>query len=355
VIIDCHTHFNSISHYEAMLTDQKNQGADQFVILVLEKLGDRHFVLPEAFWFKHRHPGKVHVYGSIDCTGMHSPGAQPEVPFTQQIQLLIDAGGDGLKLLLGKPDRRKSLGQPLCSEVFDPMFDLLEATRFPVLWHVGDPPEFWYPDRVPQWAKQNRWWYDETFPPKRVIDTEIREVFRKHPRLNLILPHVFFLSDDIDEMRSFFEQYPQFSIDLAPGVEMYHNFTRQYERSRELFIHYADRILFGTDIGIGAHQTGPKRGWMIRQFLESGDSYQVPDDPFMTPDPRPDLKGLALPKEALDKIYALNFQRISGGTRPKALNPDAVRKLLLGIEERSIRDGEGSTTAARVLDEMRLR
>ena len=353
MIIDCHTHFNGIELYDAMMRDQKAQEADQFVILVLEKLGRGGFPLPEALWFKHRHPEMVHVFGSIDCTGMHSPGATPDVPFTQQIQMLIEAGCDGLKLLLGKPDRRKSLNQPLCSEVFDPMFDLLEQTRFPVLWHVGDPPEFWYPDRVPLWAKMNRWWYDETYPPKRVIDAEIREVFRKHPRLNLIIPHVFFLSDDIDEMRAFLEQYPQFSIDLAPGVEMLHNFTRQHERSRELFIQYADRILFGTDIGIGAHATGPKRGWMIRHFLETDDSFQVPDDPFMTPDPRPNLKGLQLPKSALDKIYGLNFQRITGRTKPRPLNYPAVRKLLQEIEANAQRRGEGTTAAPRVLQEIR--
>jgi len=357
VIIDCHTHFNDLRHYEHMLTDQKNQGAEQFVILVIEKLGGGRdsFKLPHALWFKHRHPEKVYVFGSIDCHGMHTPGAKPEVSFVDQLKLQMEAGCDGLKLLTGKPDRRKSLNQPLCSEVFEPMFDFLEKTQYPVLWHVGDPPEFWFPDRVPLWAKQNRWWYDETYPPKRVIDAEIREVFRKHPRLNLILPHIFFLSDDIDEMRAFLEQYPNFYLDLAPGIEMLHNFTRQHTRSRELFINYAHRILFGTDIGIGAHETGPKRGWMIRNFLETDESFPVPDDPFMTPDERPNLKGIKLPKEALDKIYALNFQKLIGGTNPKPLNYPAVRKLLLDVEERSLRRGEGTTTAARVLDQLHLR
>jgi len=54
----------------------------------------------------------------------------------------------------------------------------------------------------------------------------------------------------------------------------------------------------------------------------------VPDDPLMTPDERPALRGLALDEASLRQIYAGNFQRIVGATRPRPLNDSAVDELL---------------------------
>ena len=40
---------------------------------------------------------------------------------------------------------------------------------------------------------------------------------------------------------------------------------------------------------------------MIRRFLETDDVFDVPDDPAMTPDDRPPLRGIALPREVLER------------------------------------------------------
>ena len=69
------------------------------------------------------------------------------------------------------------------------------------------------------------WWYEPPIPPKEQIDREIAAVFARHPRLNLILPHFFFLSDQLEKAARLLERYPGFYLDLAPGVEMLHNFT----------------------------------------------------------------------------------------------------------------------------------
>ena len=350
MIVDCHTHFNNFDAYDAMMTDTQNTGAGQFAILVFEKLTAEpdNFKLPHGLWFKLRHPDRVYLFGGLDLTGT----GQPEFPLVTQLEALMAAGCDGLKFLHGKPDRRKCLGHALNSPIFDALFDRLEQTQFPVLWHVGDPPEFWHPDQVPLWAKKNRWWYDETHPGKAQIDAEIADVFEKHPRLNLILPHFFFLSNDLDRAAALLARYPSFVLDLAPGVEMYHNFTRQHRRARDFFIAHADRILFGTDIGIGRHETGPKRGWMIRQWLETTETFPVPDDPFMTPDERPDLKGIGLSPDVLEKIYSANFHRVLGRKHPKPLNTGAVKALLNELEIRAVNSGEGPSTAGRVLREI---
>jgi predicted TIM-barrel fold metal-dependent hydrolase len=336
MIVDCHVHFDGLDLYDKMLADQERTGADQFNIVVTPRWGDGDDGgrLAAALWFKRRHPDRVYVFGGLDYAGMFDRGrSEPDVPFVDQLERLIALGCDGLKMLCGKPDFRKATGQPLDGALYEPLLGRLEETRFALLWHIGDPAEFWDRRTVPLWARQQNWWYDASFPPKPQIDREALGAFRRHPGLRLILPHFYFLSDDLAAASGFLEEFPGFHLDLAPGVEMYHNFTRRREEARAFFVRHAGRILYGTDIGAGRHCTGPKRGWMVRHWLESDEEFDVPDDPLMTPDERPALKGVALPAEALRRIYAENFHRIVGRSQPRPLNEDAVEELLGGLGE----------------------
>ncbi|HUS91658.1 MAG TPA: amidohydrolase family protein [Phycisphaerae bacterium] len=331
MIVDCHVHFDGVGLYDQMIEDQRRTGVDRFNIVITPQTHRRQGPdrLAAALWVKRKHPDSVYVFGNLDYSGLFEPGADaPAVPLVEQLDRLIDLGCDGLKMLCGKPDTRKEIGRALDGELYEPLLGRLEETQFPLLWHIGDPPEFWSPDTVPLWAKQQKWWYDESTPPKAQIDREALGAFARHPKLRVILAHFFFLSDDLSAAERFLEEHPNICLDLAPGVEMYHNFTRQHAAARELFLRHADRILYGTDIGAGRHCTGPKRGWMVRHWLETDDEFDVPDDPLMTPDERPALKGIALPADALEKIYAANFHRVLRRDTPRPLNGTAADALI---------------------------
>ena len=319
-IIDGHVHVFLADRWEETLDCLRYTGASQFALLDIGSDGrdPERAQLANALRVKRAMPDQAFVFAGLDFAGMydhHRP--RPDVPFETQLQRHIDIGCDGLKLLVGKPDRRRDVGVPLDDEAFRPMLDLAERTRFPLLWHVGDPPEFWSERTCPLWARQRGWWYDSTVPPKAQIDAEIARVFARHPRLNLILPHFFFLSDRLDDAAALLDAHPTYVFDLAPGVEMLHNFTASRDAARAFFIRYADRILFGSDFGMTCGW-GRDRGMMIRRFLETDDEFPVPDDPAMTPDDRPPLRGIALPTDVLRKIYADNFRRIVGD-RPRPL------------------------------------
>jgi predicted TIM-barrel fold metal-dependent hydrolase len=349
MIVDGHVHFGGIDLYDKMMADMARGGFDRFCIQVSPRVTrESGFTLADAVWFKHRHPDRVYVFGGLDYSGMSGGTGRPEMPLLDQLERLRAVGCDGLKMLSGKPTVRRDLGWALDDAVFEPLLSRLEETGFPVLWHVGDPPEFWNPDAVPLWAKRHRWWYDETCPPKEQIDREIANVFSRHPKLNLILPHFFFLSQDLPAAAALLEAHPSYHLDLAPGVEMYHTFTANYAAAREFFLRWADRILLGTDIGLGNHGNGPLRGWMVRHWLETDDVFDVPDDPFMTPDDRPGIRGIHLPAEALEKIESANFHRIVGADRPRALDRDAAVALL----EALARDAGLKDSAARALAEI---
>ncbi len=354
MFIDAHVHFDSIRHRERLLSDMDHTGADQFCVLVIERFDatPHAFKQADAIWLKLREPEKAFVFGGIDYTGLFGGGTRPEVPLVEQVQRIRAIGLDGVKLISGKPNVRHAVGHALDSVVFEPMFDWLEETGFPVLWHVGDPPEFWNANQVPLWAREKGWWYDSHIPPKSQIDREIAAVFKRHSNLNLILPHFFFLSDLLDDAAELLIAHPNYYLDLAPGVEMLHNFTKNREASRQFFEQYSDRIIFGTDIGMLDHTSSPYRGVMVRRFLETDDVFPVPDDPAMTPDERPALHGLGLSSEAVARITSENFQQVVGCNRPRPLERLLLRDVLAEMIERNEKHGYSTIAERLALDEL---
>jgi hypothetical protein len=355
MLVDAHVHFESVKHYARLKSDMSRTGAGQFCVLVAERYDDTPdgFKQAEAIWLKLREPDHAFVFGGLDYTGLYgNPDGAPEVPLVDQLESLRAIGVDGLKLISGKPNVRHAIGHPLDGAHFEPMLTWLEETGFPVLWHVGDPPEFWDARQVPLWAREKGWWYEAHIPSKQQIDTEIANVFARHPRLNLVLPHFFFLSGRLDDAARLLEQYPGFYLDLAPGVEMLHNFTKDRGTARAFFERFGNRITFGTDIGMLDHATSPERGLMVRRFLRTTDVYPVPDDPAMTPDERPDLHGLGLSQHTLEMIEAENFYRIVGRRTPKPLDKSAARDAMKRLIERNRAHCYSHATEQLVLEEL---
>lgn len=336
MIIDAHVHFGALDGTdrleklrERMLSDLRDAGIEQLAIAVPERSGKKAnlYAMADALWFKNRDPDKVYVFGGLRFDFVEH-GVSPNTPddLVAQLDELIEMGCDGLKLLMGKPDSRKDLGMPLDVPVLTPLFERLEKTGFPIVWHIADPPEFWNRDTTPLWARQNNWWYDETHLSFEAIRAEAERVFKRHPNLNLILPHFYFLSNDLKEAEAFLVNHPNINLDTSPGVEMCHNLSNDTAAAKDFFERHADRIVFGTDTGMDAHSTSPARPRMVRSWLESDGVVPVPpDDPCMMPDDKDAFNALALSGDALAKIFSENFSRIVGSPTPKPLERGRVK------------------------------
>ena len=126
MIIDCHVHFDGVKLADRMVADQRNTGADRFNVVVTPRY--RADVSPDrlawALWLKRRMPDSVYVFGNLDYAGMFSgKRKRPDVPLVDQLDRLIALGCDGLKMLDGKPDTRKAIGQPLDGPFYRPLPD----------------------------------------------------------------------------------------------------------------------------------------------------------------------------------------------------------------------------------------
>jgi len=336
LIIDAHVHFGDVRLMSEVVELMDRAGVKQFN-LVATPHPQLVNLNPQAFYFKAHHPDRVYMFGALDYSGVLGP-ADPAltIPLADQVDRLMALGCDGIKMVEGKTTVRKQMGLAFDSEVYADFFARAEERGVPILWHVGDPEEFWDWERIPQWAKDHGWFYDETFPTLESLYSEVGNVLARHSKLTVIFAHFYFLSAQLPRAAELLDSYPNVNLDITPGVEMYHNFTANFDAARDFFLKYQDRILFGTDSGAGAAisgkphidmEVGLGRIWMVRNYLETDEVFPVPSDPLMVPDDRPPIRGMELPAEVLGKIYAGNFQRIVG-PGPKALDMDLVTEEL---------------------------
>jgi predicted TIM-barrel fold metal-dependent hydrolase len=151
-------------------------------------------------------------------------------------------------------------------------------------------------------------------------------VLSRHPKLKVIFAHFYFFSADLPRAARFFDEHPSVCFDLAPGVEMLYNISRNPDAGREFFIKYADRIVYGTDLSSG--QSLPQarvRAGIVYRWLETEDTFRMPPEADFLLGPPEDgvVHGMSLPKEVLARIYQRNFVRMVRA-KPKRLRRQAA-------------------------------
>jgi hypothetical protein len=248
-------------------------------------------------------------FNTIPCDG---PGLRA------QLEELMDAGFDGLKLIEGKPTNRLidpalALDHPRYNSVGE----LLQETGYHILNHVNDPEEFWHPEQVPSWsssASSGGYWETDKFLPKEQHYEEAERWYARYPNMNMTFAHAYFLSNFPDRMEALFERFPKVSIDLCPGIEMFEGFTKYRSQWIPFFLKYQDRILFGTDNVVqsveqvvGHDGSYYDRIAHMRRFLETDDRFEAWGY---------NLHGFALPENVINKFYSENALRLRGPIKP---------------------------------------
>jgi predicted TIM-barrel fold metal-dependent hydrolase len=312
---DCHMHVWTLDGVADMMEIVGAAGLSGISILSIAMMGDRSLnqncvgLLAKAL-----HPGRVYSFG---CLWHPRTGTvQDPRSYEEQARGLIEAGCDGMKMLEGKPTERKALGEALDSPDYHSYYAYLESEGIPILYHVVDPATFWDP-KAPKAIREGPWFYgDGSYPSQEQIYQEMENVLREFPGLRVTFAHFYFLSADLERAAAFLDKWPNVNFDLTPGGEMYWNFTKDPERSRDFFIRFQDRILFGTDnmAGSGTYEMSTADGLAkiraMRTFLETSRTFEWLGGR---------QHGLGLEPDVLAKIYRGNFERFAGEA-PKAVD-----------------------------------
>jgi len=202
---------------------------------------------------------------------------------------------------------------------FDPIFDYIESQGKTLVAHIGEPRNCWLPLEE-MTVNNDRKYYAENPQYHSYLHPEIPHywkhiqardnVLAKHPGLRLIGCHLGSLEFDVDELAKRFDKYPNFGVDLAARV--CHFQVQDRQKVRDFIIKYQDRLLYGTDLGAGRVYTKSD----IEKTLEQIETTYMKDYRYFATDDEMEVwevdgafRGLALPKEVLEKIFYTNFQK----------------------------------------------
>jgi predicted TIM-barrel fold metal-dependent hydrolase len=146
--------------------------------------------------------------------------------------------------------------------------------------------------------------------------------YKHHPWIGA---HMGGNPEDLGRLQRMLDTYPNLYLDSSATRWMVREISARRDAAREFIIRNADRLLFGTD-----QVSGDDRGfdflasrfWAHRKLWET--AYIGPSpifDPDLPEDQQPQVRGLALPDEVLQKMYhdnAVNFlARVGAGFDPK--------------------------------------
>ena len=320
-IVDGHVHMGSVADEKSMLAIREAAGIEKMNLVSIQE-PEAATGLPQSLYMKARYPQLFYVFAGLNHAEKLSAGRVRTPRLAEQVESFVEMGCDGVKMIEGKPTSRQHMDIPVTDAYFADYWARVEELGLPIVWHVNDPEEFWDPARIPGWAKEQNWGYGPGDIQKEQLYAEVDEVLARYPNLRIIFAHFYFLSADPDRARRFLDRHLSVHFDLAPGVEMLYNLSRDPEASREFFIEYADRIVFGTDLfsGLSVEQ-GRIRAGLVFRWLESGDTFRVPEEADFLLGPPEDglIRGMSLPGDVLAKIYHDNFVRLAG-PEPRALN-----------------------------------
>ena len=329
-IIDGHVHMGGVADETSMLAIRQETGIEKMGLVSIQDPAAG-AGLPGSLYMKARHPRWFYVFAGLNHAEKLSEGRVSTLTLVEQVDDFVAMGCDGIKMIEGKPTSRQRLNVPVTDPYYGEYWAHVEELGIPIVWHVNDPEEFWDAERIPGWAKERDWGYGPGDVQKEQLYAEVDEVLARHPRLNVILAHFYFLSADLRRAGRFLDEHPTVRFDLAPGIEMLYNLSRDPDASRAFFIKYVDRIVFGTDLASRLTvEEGRFRAGIVYRWLESDDAFRVPEAADFLLGPPEDglVRGMALGDEVLKRIYHGNFVEAVSG-EPEALN---VEKAVEGCE-----------------------
>ena len=261
--------------------------------------------------FKAPVPDRFKVFGGVDWSQWAERGnAFPEWA-AGRLRIQKERGAEGVKIWKGLGLHVKDQDGKLV-DVDDPrLVPIWEAAGelgLPIVVHVADPVAFFDPidetnERWEELGMNPDWAFTSPpFPPFMHIVDGLAAVVTRHPRTTFIGAHVGCYAENLGWVGALLDRCPNFFVDISARVG---ELGRQPYTSRRFFLQYADRILFGSDMG-----PYPEAYRIIYRFLETDDeyfNYNVSPVPMQG---RWYAYGIHLPDDVLEKVYFTNAEQI---------------------------------------------
>jgi predicted TIM-barrel fold metal-dependent hydrolase len=263
--------------------------------------------------FKQPAPERFMVFGGVDWLQWREQGDRFPEWAAGRLQVQKERGAEGLKIWKGLGLQVRDHHDQLVDVEdarLDPIWETASALGLPVLIHVADPLAFFDPldGTNERWEELNHhpdWAFTSPpYPSFLHIISGLANLVERHPHTTFIGAHVGCYAEDLAWVGALLERCPNFFVDISARIG---ELGRQPYTARRFFLKYADRILFGSDMGpdLDAYR-------IIFRFLETDDEYFNYFPAEIPMQGRWHVHGLYLPEDVLVKVYFRNAERILG-------------------------------------------
>ena len=200
-ILDGHVHMG-VSHRSTTFWKYAGLQASEQTVLVSIQDPESGSGLPQSLYMKARHPDQFYVFAGLNHATKLSNGKVKVLIWQSGRYICCDGlrrhQDDRMQTHLTPADEYPGHRSILCR-----LLGRVEELGLPVAWHVNDPEEFWEPEKLPAWARERKWGYGPEDVQKEQLYAEVDEVLDRHPDLNIIFAHFYFLSADLPRASDF--------------------------------------------------------------------------------------------------------------------------------------------------------
>jgi predicted TIM-barrel fold metal-dependent hydrolase len=261
--------------------------------------------------FKQPAPDRFHIFGGVDWSQWAEKGEKFPEWAANRLRVQKERGAEGLKIWKGLGLQVKDHIGKLVN-VDDPRLSPIWETAgelgLPVMIHVADPLAFFDPidetnERWEELGSHPDWAFTSPpFPPFTHVIEGLVSLVTRHPRTTFIGAHVGCYAENLAWVGALLDRCPNFHVDISARIG---ELGRQPYTARRFLLQYADRILFGSDMG-----PYPEAYRVIYRFLETDDEYFNYNAAPIPLQGRWHVHGMYLPDDVLKKIYFENAMKI---------------------------------------------
>lgn len=267
-----------------------------------------------------RYPGRFIQFMRVDWSRIDEPDFGEAM--AAELEAGFKMGAQGLKISkrLGLNVRDKS-GQLVAIDDprLDPIWAKCGELGIPVAIHIADPAAFFTPldeknERLIELMDHPNWsFYGPDFPEREELHEQRNRIIERHPNTRFIGLHIANNAEDLELVSKWLDRYPNLYVETGARLS---ELGRQPYSARRFFIHYQDRILFGTDTtplpGVKLAEDGVEMYRLHWRFFESDDEYfDISKTHHRQALWR--VYGIYLPPDVLEKLYRGNAARLIPG------------------------------------------
>lgn len=253
---------------------------------------------------------------------------------TDGLHRAVEMGARGLKIqkalgltVVGPDGKLLQVNAP----ELDPLFEAAGRLQVPVWIHTGDPLAFWRQadaanERLAELTAHPDWsLYQRQVPSFDELYAQLEQRIERHRDTQFVSVHFGNCAEQPQRVAASLRRHPNLWIDTAARVPELGRHSP--EQLRNFFAEFEDRILFGSDLGVGpdpkplflgSSGTSPATESERRLFFDATRRYfESSDQEFDHPTPIQGtwkISGLGLPHTTLEKLYVTNAARVLGIT-----------------------------------------